>query len=522
MGELFKNPQVQMPQPGQGAQFDPNAQQPGGTWLPILAGLAGAFSSPMTPTSPLTPIGGALGGFVNARQAQLQEQQAANAPVYQYMIQQQQATLDRQRRSSSLRTFGDTLPDDDPRKQKAYTAADLIDAQSEGFARSMIPQPPREMLPEQLHKLETGAAKDEAQTGLARAGATLANVRASTPGITDPVGLAGAKRAAALTEEGIARKNEGDALMLQASQVRATNPALADQLEFRARQLQAGAPAVNAQLTPADIGAREAARGQAGAASAGTKKSAQLLAIEEARKRQGAAMMEQVEILKQRQTAGGAADMDEIRRLTSEAQQLLAGVEPHAGPLTSQDIARRETAKMRAHVEEQSANDQATAARMVDEASKLPKSDPHRMQLEYGAALYRAGARELARSAAAKQEDPKLAADRRKAQRLRVQGEIAKLRKSKSGLTPERMAQLRIGHLSKAYANDLRNRPVEDRLMKQPPTMDEWLGSPAGKAHLDFLDSEMTGSRDAAPASTPTPGTVTLPSGAILGMTPIP
>lgn len=61
-------------------------------WLPLIAGLAGAFSTPMTPTHPLAPIGGALGGFAQARDVQLerQKQQAiAQATAARAMAMQQ-------------------------------------------------------------------------------------------------------------------------------------------------------------------------------------------------------------------------------------------------------------------------------------------------------------------------------------------------------------------------------------------------------------------------------------------------
>jgi len=65
--------------PGQQGPPQPYGyQQPDADrWLPLMAGLAGAFSSPMTPSQPLTPIGGFLSGTLQGRAMQDQQRQQA-------------------------------------------------------------------------------------------------------------------------------------------------------------------------------------------------------------------------------------------------------------------------------------------------------------------------------------------------------------------------------------------------------------------------------------------------------------
>jgi hypothetical protein len=174
---LFTNPPPpDMNQMTQGGQPDLskiiNYQQPS-ILLSILAGLGQAAQNPATPTNPLAPLFGGLGGFARAREAELAQQQRAYQPLQQYAVEQAMASNARAARVKALRYNAEMLKDDDPNKQKYTTAADLIEAQSEGLNRSFIAQPPREQTRLQEQKIEqdikTGAATEQARTHQANA-----------------------------------------------------------------------------------------------------------------------------------------------------------------------------------------------------------------------------------------------------------------------------------------------------------------------------------------------------------------
>lgn len=290
----------------------------------------------------------------------------------------------------------------------------------------------------------------------------------------------------------------GAALLQQASALRATDPQRADQLEFEARQLMSGLRLPQAGIgrdTAADKGA---AAGAVAAAVEPYKQAA------EQRREATAKALEAI-----RQT--GRESLQDLRNqaqrgleeLRQGGREKLEGMREadRAAIASKERIAREKLERMKERAARAMQTHKAQDQIALDRAREEARVALENLRSTHQAALesQRQGGRESLRSNAAENNE------RRDKARFRAQGHLVRLREKyqlaqrrmKDATVPaseqaklgQQLEKYRSDALQKLYADAMKNRGLQDRLVPPPP-LGLWLSTPAGQQAAQWVEEQ--------------------------------